>query len=69
MRDITRQQFVKKMKSYGFTPHGFMGYWGLPEPYTHCSVCEHNGGTRYRSRLAYMLEQVRIKDASQNSVR
>ena len=57
-RDLTRDQFLRRLDHYGFTPEGFMGYYRLPGS----SVCVSalNGGRRRRDQLAYLLAKLSL---------
>lgn len=54
-RDMSKAQFDKECKRYGFKPTGFLGYYSLPNTPTHVSVL--NAGPRRRSRLAYLIRE------------
>lgn len=55
-RDLSRGQFVARMKAAGFVPE-LLGYWRLPFQERHVCVNELNGGPRLRDRLAYLLRE------------
>ena len=56
MRDMTKAQYEKKVRSYGFSEKTIMGYRRLPAPLDHISVSEWNGGDTYRGKLTYLLD-------------
>ena len=53
-RDMTKREFVSKLRSYGFRPVGLLGYVTLPDP-PDCSVSVLNAGKKRRAQLAYLL--------------
>ena len=56
-KDMTKAQFDKKAREFGFKPEGFMGYYALPvEPAVCVSVL--NAGDSRRARLAYLLKEL-----------
>jgi len=57
-RDLTRKEFIRKMKRRGFVPSAF-GYWRLPEPLENWKISELNGGETLRDRLAYLINRAK----------
>lgn len=59
-RDLTREQYERKLARYGFGKRTLLGYRSLPAPEDHISVSEFNAPEdTNRSRLAYLLAKWR----------
>lgn len=61
LRDLTQSQYEKAVQAEGYSAVEIMGYRRLALP-AGCGasavcICEHNGGTRLRSRLAYLIRE------------
>lgn len=57
------------MIANGFRPHGILGYWALPAPYSSTSVSDLNAGPSYRAKLAYMLRQLDVEESERRATR
>lgn len=53
MRDLTREQYRKRMEAHGFKREPFMGYWA----FNGVCISDLNGGDNRRAKLAYMLKE------------
>jgi hypothetical protein len=58
-RDMSKAEFSAKLKQYGFTAQGFMGYYRLPNKYRSWCVSVLNGGPTRREQLAYLLRMLK----------
>lgn len=55
-KDFTEQQFKEKLRRYGFSDVGPLGYVQLPNSTTSVSLLNANSD-RYRDMLAYLLRE------------
>ncbi len=61
-RDMTEKQFLAALDKHGFGRPKTFGYVRLPEPYASTSVSLLNGGDTLRSKLAYLLAELKRKE-------
>ena len=59
IRDLSKAQFDKYAKKYGFKKCGFMGYYTLPPPNENTQVSVFNAGDNRRAQLAYLVAEAK----------
>lgn len=63
-KDFTEQQFKQKLRHYGFSDVGPLGYVRLPNSTTSVSLLNAKSD-RYRDMLAYLLRELELEQKRQ----